>query len=247
MKVYDCFIFNHEIELLELRLNILDSVVDKFILTEGDTTFSGNPKESFYLKNKERFSKWEDKIIHNFISVPDLKIPWDREIYSRNSMIKLDNLFEDDDIILTSDIDEIPNPEVLIHKDEWINNDTHFTFQQNCYVYYLNNFYSENWFGTRACTYNFFKTTNKTVDDIRECTENQSEVTGYIITNGGWHFTYCGGTQQIKQKIDSFCDLQYNTPEVTENISKNLENNQDIFFRHWMQYRKVDIDDSFPD
>ena len=63
--IYDCFIFNNEIELLDLRLNILSPFVDKFIITDGDTTFSGNPKESVYLKNKERFSKWEEKIIHN--------------------------------------------------------------------------------------------------------------------------------------------------------------------------------------
>ena len=50
--IYDCFIFNNEVELLELRLNILDPYVDKFVLTEGDTTFSGLPKESVYLQNK---------------------------------------------------------------------------------------------------------------------------------------------------------------------------------------------------
>ena len=82
--IYDCFIFNNEVELLELRLNILDPYVDKFVLTEGDTTFSGLPKESVYLQNKERFAKWEDKIIHNFIEIPDLPTTWDREIYSRN-------------------------------------------------------------------------------------------------------------------------------------------------------------------
>ena len=100
MKVYDCFIFNNELDLLELRLNILDPYVDKFIITDGDTTFSGNPKESVYLKNKERFSKWEEKIIHNYIKIPQLPDTWAREIYSRNSPMDLD-IFEDDDLILT--------------------------------------------------------------------------------------------------------------------------------------------------
>ena len=57
-RVFDCFIFNNEIDLLEMRLNILDDVVDKFIIVEGNTTFSGNKKESNYLKNKDRFKKW---------------------------------------------------------------------------------------------------------------------------------------------------------------------------------------------
>ena len=54
--IYDCFIFNNEIELLDLRLNILSPYVDKFIITEGDKTFSGIPKESVYLQNKDKFS-----------------------------------------------------------------------------------------------------------------------------------------------------------------------------------------------
>ena len=52
MKIFDCFIFNHEVELLEIRLNILNDYVDKFIITEGDMTFSGLPKESHFLNNK---------------------------------------------------------------------------------------------------------------------------------------------------------------------------------------------------
>lgn len=243
MKVFDCFIFNHELELLEIRLNILDDYVDKFIITEGDKTFSGKDKESVYLKNKEKFSKWNHKIIHNQITIPDVESPWDREIYSRNSVMNL-NIFEDEDLILTSDIDEIPSPNVLEYKEEWVNDDNFFTFQQNCYVYYINNFYSSNWFGTRAATYKYLK--NTTIDNIREATEDESKITSCIITNGGWHFTYCGGEELIRQKIDSFCDMQYNVPEVVDNVSKNLKNNNDIFFRHWMKYSKVELDDTFP-
>ena len=62
MKIFDCFIFNHEVELLEIRLNILNDYVDKFVITEGDMTISGLPKESHFLNNKERFPKWEDKV-----------------------------------------------------------------------------------------------------------------------------------------------------------------------------------------
>ena len=54
MKIYDCFIFNHEVELLEIRLNILDEYCDYFVITEGDITFSGKPKVSHYLNNKEK-------------------------------------------------------------------------------------------------------------------------------------------------------------------------------------------------
>lgn len=243
MKIFDCFIFNHEIELLEIRFNILDDYVDKFVITEGDVTFSGNPKESYFLNNKEKFSKWKDKIILNQIKIPNFKSPWDREIYSRNSVMDL-NIFEENDLILTSDTDEIPNPEVLEYVNEWVNNETHFTFQQNAYHGYLNNFYSSNWFGTRAATYKFMK--NTSVDYIRESTEDENKITGSIITNGGWHFSYCGDENHIKQKINSFCDRDFDNPEVLNFVFENLKQGKDVLNRSNINYCKVEIDQSFP-
>jgi len=241
--IYDCFIFNNEVELLELRLNILDPYVDKFVLTEGDTTFSGLPKESVYLQNKERFAKWEDKIIHNFIEIPDLPTTWDREIYSRNSPVSL-GVFEDDDLILSSDLDEIPNPEILEAVDEWVSDDTHFTFQQKRYVYFINNFETDVWFGTRACTGKYLK--NTSIDQIRENTEREEQLTGSIITNGGWHFTFCGGEEMIKTKIESFSHTEHNTPKVIESITDRIKNNKDPLLRDWYYYQVVEIDDSYP-
>jgi len=243
MKIFDCFIFNHEIELLEIRLNILNDYVDKFVITEGDMTFSGLPKESHFLNNKERFAKWEDKIILNQINIPECESPWHREIYSRNAMVNLD-IFNDDDLIIMSDGDEIPNPEILDQASEWVSDDTHFTFEQSCYAYWMNNLYSNKWFGTRASTYKYVNST--TVDDIREGTEDESKITGSIITNGGWHFTYLGDENHIRQKINSFCDRHFDVPEVTENISKNLEGGTDVLNRTHITYSTVDLDDSFP-
>jgi len=243
MKIFDCFIFNHEIELLEIRLNILNDYVDKFIITEGDVTFSGLPKESHFLNNKERFAKWEDKIILNQINIPECESPWHREIYSRNAMVNLD-IFNDDDLIIMSDGDEIPNPEILEQASEWVSDDTHFTFEQSCYAYWMNNLYSDKWFGTRAATYKYVN--NTTVDDIREGTEDESKISGSIITNGGWHFTYLGDESHIRQKINSFCDRHFDVPEVTENISKNLEGGTDVLNRTHITYSTVDLDDSFP-
>lgn len=245
MKIFDCFIFNHEIELLEIRLNILDDYVDKFIITEGNVTFSGNPKESYFLKNKEKFLKWKHKIVLNSINIPiELENPWDREIYSRNSVMNL-NIFNEDDILLTSDGDEIPNPEVLKYSHEWIDDKTHFTFQQSGYHGYLNNLYTDRWFGTRAATYAYMK--NTTVDQIREATENESKITGSIITNGGWHFSYCGDENHIKQKINSFCDRHFDIPEVTNSVLDNLKKGKDVLNRSHIIYRKVEIDETFPE
>ena len=243
MKIFDCFIFNHEVELLEIRMNILNDYVDKFVITEGDVTFSGLPKESHFLNNKDRFAKWQDKIILNQITIPECESPWHREIYSRNAMVRPE-IFSDEDLILMSDGDEIPNPEIIEHASEWVSDDTHFTFEQSCYAYWVNNLYSNKWFGSRAATYKYVK--NTTVDDIREGTEDENKISGSIITNGGWHFTYLGNEEHIRQKINSFCDRQFDIPEVTENISKNLESGQDVLNRSHISYQRVELDESFP-
>lgn len=74
--VYDCFSFFNELDLLEIRLNTLDSIVDKFILVESTLTHTGNQKPLFYAENKSRFKKFNDKIIHiivdEFPSFPNI-------------------------------------------------------------------------------------------------------------------------------------------------------------------------------
>ena len=244
MKIYDCFIFNHEIELLEIRLNILYKYVDKFVITEGDKTFSGLPKHSYYLKNKKRFKKWEDKIIHNPIKIPDLKNPWKREFFSRNAMIDLD-IFEDKDLLIMSDSDEIPNPLIIKEAANVISSDSHYTLEQSCYAYWINNLYSRKWYGSRIATYKYMK--NKKAQDVREATEAEYELSGSKITNGGWHFTYLGDENYIRQKISSFCDRQFDIPEIKDNIAENLSKGKDVLNRSFINYERVDIDDSFPE
>ncbi len=66
---YDVFRFFNELDLLELRLNILDAHVDYFVLVEATKTFSGLDKPLYYQENKERFAKWNHKIIHHIITL----------------------------------------------------------------------------------------------------------------------------------------------------------------------------------
>ena len=67
-KIYDCFLFFNELETLELRLEILNDIVDKFVIVESTVTFSGKEKKLFFNENKEKFKKFEDKIIHVIIN-----------------------------------------------------------------------------------------------------------------------------------------------------------------------------------
>jgi len=143
MRIFDSFIFFNELELLEMRLNILGDVVDKFVLTESPFTVSGNEKPLYYEENKDKFAKWHDKIVHNITEeIPndfshmmekskfhigygeldpygqrfiDLPIRFQRAVYNRNaSCFGIEKAgAEDGDIVMTSDADEIINPYVL--------------------------------------------------------------------------------------------------------------------------------------
>lgn len=235
----------NEIELLEFRLNILYDYVDYFVITESDTTFSGMKKDFHFLKNEKRFEKFKDKIIYNQISTPtELKITWDREIFQRNSPInKIREFANEDDLILTSDIDEIPSPEVLEKYKNWYTPNTLFHFKQNMYMHFFNVYKTSNWFGTRACSLSYLD--NKSIDDIRESTEYMHNLTGNVIENAGWHFSYLGGEEQIKYKLESFSHQEYNSDDVKNNIKKCLSENSDVLGRQ-IQYQIVNIDDSFP-
>jgi hypothetical protein len=111
MKVYDVFPMFNEVDLLELRMEILDKHVDFFVITECNKTFQGGDKPFYYLENKERYKKFHHKIIYNqFIDDKgDQWDHWDRDVNHKNAVSKALVNCSDDDIILTSDLDEIPN------------------------------------------------------------------------------------------------------------------------------------------
>ena len=109
MKIYDCFSYWDEDLLLDLRLNILDKYVDYFVIVEGNKTWQNNPKKLRVDINK--FSRFKKKII--YIPVEDMPggdNPYKRENFQRNCILRGLNTSSDNDLIIISDLDEIPNP-----------------------------------------------------------------------------------------------------------------------------------------
>lgn len=120
--IYDCFTFFNELPLLELRLKLLSPYVDKFILVEMSQTQRGEPKPYYYADNKEMFSEYNDKIIcihPENIPVMEEKRGWTLENFQRKSIIDGLGNCEPDDIIMISDLDEIPNPRILKNMDKY--------------------------------------------------------------------------------------------------------------------------------
>jgi beta-1,4-mannosyl-glycoprotein beta-1,4-N-acetylglucosaminyltransferase len=127
-RLYDCFTFFDELDLLEIRLNELYDVVDRFVLVEASSTFQGVPKPLIFEQNKARFARWIDKIKHVVCDFPDpmprlssksrkkqgeRAIAWDREYYQRNQILRGLADARPDDVIMVSDVDEIPSRAVM--------------------------------------------------------------------------------------------------------------------------------------
>jgi len=268
MRVFDSFIFFNELDLLELRLNILNDVVDYFVLTESPWTVSGNPKPLYYQENKDRFKKFNHKIIHNIteeipndyseyrekrkyhtpMSGVDLNgqpyenyaLRFKRAIFNRDSSIygSVNFGIQDDDIIMTSDADEIINPLVL-EDLSWFDSSNHYVALQRAFYYNLNYLYQENWLGTRICT--FKKLSEVSVDLLRNMHRD-----AYKIENAGWHWSFFGDADNFRLKIASYEHTENNTESNTSNAEKRVENGIDPFGRS-IEIRSVPIDDTYPE
>lgn len=116
MKIYDCFIFYNELEILELRLALLAPYVDYFVLVESDTTHRGDKKQLYFDEQKGKFAEYKDKIIHikmNGTIKGTVPNDWSIENTHRNYIEKGLVNCSPEDIIIISDADEIPNPQIL--------------------------------------------------------------------------------------------------------------------------------------
>ena len=108
MKLYDCFTFYNELDLLELRLAELYDTVDHFVIVESNQTFTNRPKPFLFEENRERYARWLDKIIHIKVEdMPGSDNPWDNETHQRNSIMRGLADADANDIVFISDVDEV--------------------------------------------------------------------------------------------------------------------------------------------
>lgn len=114
-RIFDCFVFYNELDILDIRLNTLDPIIDYFVLVESTRTFTGQPKELVYQQNKERFARFHDRIIHVIVDdMPEqAKDTYVREAHQRSAIGRGLDQAKPDDLIIVSDVDEIPKPELL--------------------------------------------------------------------------------------------------------------------------------------
>lgn len=264
--VYDCFIFFNELDLLEIRLNELNEVVDKFVLIEANKTFQNNHKPYYFEENKERFSPFLDKIIHIkldkyplFIPIINPFTPWKLEFFQRNSIVKGLVNCKPEDIVLISDVDEIPKASVL--KEMLAKGiDQIYGLKMDMYMYFLNNqlIYDGGssmtmeqskdgiWHCTAVLPYKLLKQKPNRLRKIIMRTRRRGEVFK-IIPNAGWHFTYLGGVKNIIKKLEAFSHTEFNndTFKSQEKIEEYITTGKDLFGRD-MEFKMLDNLETLP-
>ena len=259
-RVFDVFTFFNELDLLELRLEMLDPYVDQFVLIECVETFSGRQKPLYFQDNKERFSKYLHKIHHHVTydppksfedlqqriitarpntdkgikdlwiqalttsNVPKGEVHWLKEFYQKEMIrFAIENAnAEDDDLIFVTDLDEIWNPELDYTQ---IENDKIYKLKQLAYSGHINVRSSEDWAGTLLTRYRNID--GACLNHLRTPSKTKYE----YVNNGGWHFTFMGGPDQIKLKLESYGHQEYNNDSVKDRVKDLLDNNQDVLGR----------------
>lgn len=250
IKIYDCFTFFDEMDLLELRFSILEKVVDFFVIVESNYTFSGKPKPYNFQNCSQRYKKWLSHIIYlpitqnpaNYFFNPKIEEfsiadgAWQMEFQQRNMISFIRNRVNDNDLILIGDVDEVPNPN-LVKKMKLP--DCPVVFRMAFHYYYLNckNVGKEPWWnGTIALSGEQFQ-----LFDPQTIRNNRFDYKA--VENAGWHFSYLGGIQQIRKKIISFAHRELNMSHLVEEnfIAQRVKNAEDIFYRPGMifQYQSI--------
>lgn len=255
MKIYDCFMYMNEDVVLDLRLNYLDSYVDFFVIVESKYFHNGNKKNLNFDINK--FLKFKEKIIYLVLDVEpnDIEVVKEtdsekvknskhilngmrRDFFQRNFITNGLKECRDEDIVLISDIDEIPKLENF--NINTIGNDIVF-FKQKMF-YYKFNLCSTliEWFGTRACK----KKNLKSPQWLRNLKPKQYPFWRFdiffssnkvkklrFIDDGGWHFSYLNTAEQIENKLKNYAHYwEFNLSSMTlNNIKERLQSKKSVY------------------
>jgi beta-1,4-mannosyl-glycoprotein beta-1,4-N-acetylglucosaminyltransferase len=192
--IVDAFMFYNELDILELRLSILDEYVELFVLVESDVTHVGTPKELIFEQNKERFAKWLPKIRHIVPKdMPTDANPWSREKYQRHCILEGLEDVPDDTIVMMSDVDEIPD----MTKARLVNDRTTACHMHMFEYSFKYTFTGEPWFGTV----------------ITKCRELKTLGPNFFrdhrwrfqyIMYSGWHLSSFGDAEMIHKKLKTY-------------------------------------------
>jgi beta-1,4-mannosyl-glycoprotein beta-1,4-N-acetylglucosaminyltransferase len=252
--IYDTFCFFNELDLLEIRLNTLDSVVDKFVLSEASVTHTGVAKPFYFEENKERFEKFLPKIIHvkvydtpnrfdNLDSGADeifrfaneqtqrfnrkTEVCYGRDFFQKETVRRGLRGLTPYDLVMFSDCDEIPHPDT-VKSAAWVQSiyggmgiSNLMSVRMNTFYFYVNVLKQTDWLGTRIGLWK----------DLQGLSFNELRAGTWSVVEGGWHFSFMGGADRVRQKIEAYSAQELATPKVMASIEANMASLNDPFFR----------------
>ena len=257
LKIFDCFTFNNEINLLKFRLEFLYEHVEKFLISEANITFSGNPKPFNFLERRSDFSRWMSKIEYLPFTptVADLNFEKPESYDPNNAAWKVENtqrdfLFtplsalNDDSLIIVTDVDEIWNPTALrvLKPSNFIAARLEMSF----YYFFMN--CKGVGPGNSSWAYPFcILPTVMKKEESAGFSRIRTKAQLPLIPNAGWHFSYLGGVQAIIEKIESFSHQELNNEKTKNsvNIEKCIRLGIDPFDRRDHSWKFINVN-SFP-
>ena len=227
-KIYDCFLFFNELEMLDIRLAELYDKVDYFVLVESTETFQGNLKPLYFAENKERYAPYLDKIIHVVIDEHfETKDPWQREYYQRDQILRGLKGCRRQDVIIVSDADEILRKNKIDALLPSLQKAEILSCQQKMYLFYLNRPTRNMWNGSMVTTYGQLKKTKPHI--LRKMRNlSPSKLKRFHIRNAlslknmGWHFNSLGGFDRYLTKLKAFSHTECTIPKDLEEMRKHL-------------------------
>ncbi len=194
--IYDCFIFNDELDVLEIRLNELDSVVDEFVLIEMEQTFSGKPKPLYFSQNRDRFRKWLPRIkVSPLALVPEIMTAPQREEFQRMILRRTIPNVERPDVVIWTDVDEIPKKDCVEKFQHCYGHQSQVaSLQMYHHVGFLNWRRHDFYYHPKILGGDAFW--SKTPHELRW------DEADWVMPEAGWHFSYLGGMDAITKKVN---------------------------------------------
>jgi beta-1,4-mannosyl-glycoprotein beta-1,4-N-acetylglucosaminyltransferase len=272
MKVYSSFNFFNELDMLELRLETMNPVVDYFVICESTKTHSGKPKPLYFRENKERYAKFSDKIIHYIIDDTP------QEYWDLDRMVKKDSIHASI-IMNVKNMNWVPINEMHFVRDGYekesqkrgiaqgnpnpdditIVGDLDEIPRPDVLKNLLENFDKEKIYLLENMSCSFYTNLEKTNETWMGASVLTFErlleesipslrmfKTGEHIKDAGWHFTYMGGAEEIVKKLEAFSHQELNTDNLKSNVpyllSVCIERGEDILGRP-CTWKVHDLDD----
>jgi len=282
VKIVDCIIFYNEIKMLQFRLAELAQIVDYFIICEAPYTFAGNSKPLYYQENKGLFKEYDSQIIHVIVDdMPNNGNAWDNEFHQRRAVSRgLSELeMEDTDLILISDVDEIPAKGTLQQiksgQNKILERDGVAILQLDVYFYNFTCKGDLPWADLKITTYKYFNNLDSGGRDLQKIRKSYRLKYCYQvipgekegdskslyrskpivrIPNAGWHLTYFGDIEFIRNKIRNIAHQEFNKPEYLDEklIQSRIEKCDDLFGRdnkrtHGLKYVPLKENNNLPE